>query len=170
MSALVVGIADCKVSNDPEHVITTYALGSCIAVMVHDPVAKVGGLLHCMLPGPASDPRKLQESPFMFADSGVSALLQKLQSMGADKRRMRVTLAGGAQMFDDNGVFNIGKKNYTAVRGGLWKAGLMVTAESVGGTVSRTVRLDISTGQAWVRSSESSNEAANGGQTWRLMS
>jgi len=151
LSALVVGVADCQVSNDREGTLVTYALGSCIAIAIHDAAAGVGGLLHFMLPESAIDPAKAQSNPYMFADTGVPLLFQTAYKHGADKRRLTVRLAGGAQVMDDKGIFNIGKRNYLAVRKILWKAGVLVHGEAVGGDTSRTVRLEVGTGTFWLR-------------------
>ncbi len=151
MKSLVVGISDCKVSNDLDSVLVTYALGSCIAVVLYDPATKVGGLLHYMLPESSLDAQKAQQNPCMFADTGIRALLHAVTASGGQPRRMVVRLAGGAQVLDSEGVFQIGKRNYLAARKILWKAGILISAEAVGGEVSRTIRLDLSTGQMWIR-------------------
>lgn len=151
MKSLVVGISDCKVSQDLESVLVTYALGSCIAVALYDPASKVGGLLHYMLPESSLDAQKAQQNPFMFADTGIEALFQAVRSSGGNPRRMVVRLAGGAQVLDGEGVFQIGKRNYLAARRILWKAGVLISAEAVGGEVSRTTRLELATGRMWVR-------------------
>jgi chemotaxis protein CheD len=150
-NSLVVGISDCKVTRDADAVLVTYALGSCIAVAMHDPLTKVSGLLHYMLPESALDARKAEQNPFMFADSGISRMLEALQAAGGDGKRMVVRLTGGAQVLDSQGVFQIGKRNYLAARRILWKAGILVAAEAVGGEVSRTTRLEVGTGRLWVR-------------------
>ncbi len=147
LTPLVVGIGDCKVTNDPGSVLVTYALGSCVAVVVHDPLARVGGLLHFMLPESSIDREKAQNRPFMFADTGIPLLFHDAYSKGADKRRLVVSVAGGAQIMDEAGVFNIGKRNCLAMRKIFWKAGVMPRAEDVGGTASRTVRLEVGTGR-----------------------
>jgi chemotaxis protein CheD len=151
MSLLVVGIGDCVVSNDPAAVLVTYGLGSCIAVTIHDPVAQVGGLLHFMLPESGVDPAKAQQKPFVFADSGIPLLLQAAYGLGAEKRRMTVTAAGGARMMSEQDVFRIGERNYTAMRKHFRQAGILVQAEDVGGLSSRTVRLDVASGTVSVR-------------------
>lgn len=151
MNSVVVGVADCRISADRESVLVTYALGSCIAVMIHDPVAGVGGLLHYMLPESSLDRQKAQQNPYMFADTGIPMLFRAAYELGADKRRLTVMVAGGSQVMDSSGVFNIGKRNHLAVRKILWKAGVMVHGEEVGGSQSRTVRLDISTGRVLIR-------------------
>jgi chemotaxis protein CheD len=154
MGQVIVGIADCAISADPEAVLVTYALGSCIAVAVHDPVSRVAGLLHYMLPESAIDGEKARERPYMFADTGIARLIGQACEQGAQKRRMRVRIAGGAQVMDDRGVFDIGRRNYLAARKILWRAGVLIDAESVGGTNSRTVRLEVASGAMWVRGPE----------------
>jgi chemotaxis protein CheD len=151
VSLLTVGVGDCKVSNAADSVLATYALGSCIALAIHDPVAFVGGLLHFMLPESSVNPGKASQNPFMFADTGLPLLFHSAYKLGAEKRRLVVRAAGGAQVMDEGGVFNIGKRNYLALRKILWKAGVMIHAEEIGGTASRTVRLEVSTGRFWVR-------------------
>ncbi len=151
MRPVVVGVADCRVSSDPETVLVTYALGSCIAVAVYDEAARVGGLLHFMLPESGIDPEKARRNPYMFADTGIPLLFRMAYELGAQKRRMVVRAAGGAQVMDDGGVFNIGRRNYLAMRKILWKAGVLVHGEAVGGTVSRSLRLEVATGTLWLR-------------------
>jgi chemotaxis protein CheD len=151
VSAQVVGISDCKISWDPGDLLITYALGSCIAVALYDPVAKIGGLLHYMLPDSALDAAKAQANPFMFADTGIPRLIAAVRSKGASPGRLVVRLAGGAQVLDSHGTFQIGKRNYLAARRILWKAGVLIAAEAVGGEVSRTTRLEIATGRMWIR-------------------
>jgi chemotaxis protein CheD len=151
VTTLVVGISDCKVTQDADSMLITYALGSCIAVALYDPIAKVGGLLHYMLPESAIDSGKAQQNPFMFADTGIPRLFEAVKTRGADLKRTVVRLTGGAQVLDSAGVFQIGKRNYLAARRILWKAGILISAEAVGGEVSRTTRLEIATGRLWVR-------------------
>ena len=171
---LVVGVGDYKVSDVPAEVITTYALGSCIGVTIHDPVGRIGGMLHFMLPESSLDLSKARARPCMFADTGIVVVLQALRELGAVKSRLQVRLAGGAQMLDAAGVFNIGKRNYAAVRKILWQSGLMIQSEDVGGTASRTIRLDIASGQTWIRATATGDEIGHhslrtGGQEWQLM-
>jgi chemotaxis protein CheD len=147
---VVVGIGDCKVTDEPVEMVT-YALGSCIAVVIWDPVARVGGLLHFMLPESAVD-RDTQgrANPYRYADTGTPLLFRAAYEKGAEKGRLVVRLAGGANVVDAGGVFNIGRRNYAAVRKILWKAGVLVHGEDVGGAVSRTVRLEVATGRCTV--------------------
>jgi chemotaxis protein CheD len=118
---------------------------------MYDPVSKVGGMLHYMLPESLIDAGKAQRNPCMFADTGIPVLLELVKAGGAQPRRMVVRLTGGAQVLDGEGVFQIGKRNYLAARKILWKAGILIAAEAVGGEVSRTVRLEVGTGRMWLR-------------------
>jgi chemotaxis protein CheD len=151
LSSLIVGISDCKITRDADSVLVTYALGSCIAVAMHDPVTKVSGLLHYMLPESAIDANKAQQNPFMFADTGIPRMMDALRAAGGDGKRMVVRLTGGAQVLDSQGVFQIGKRNYLAARKILWKAGILIAAEAVGGEISRTTRLEVGSGRLYVR-------------------
>lgn len=153
MNHLTVGISDCKVTSDPDSVLVTYALGSCIAVAVHDPVTSVAGLLHYMLPEASLDWDKAAQNPYMFADTGIPKLLREVCERGAKRSRLVVRIVGGAQTTHSHELFQIGKRNHLAARKLLWKEGLLVKSEAVGGVVSRTVRLETSTGRVLVRES-----------------
>lgn len=150
-SQVVVGVADCQVTNNTAASIVTYALGSCVAVAIHDPVSRVGGMLHLMLPESSLDAAKAERNPYMFADTGIPLLFRQAYAAGADKKRLVVRIAGGAQVMDDAGVFNIGKRNCLTVKKVLWKAGFMISAEALGGNESRTVRLDVNSGRFLMR-------------------
>lgn len=145
---IVVGVGDMKVSNDPDAVLVTYALGSCIGVGIYDPVAKVGGVLHYMLPESEIDPVKAVKNPFMFGNTGIPLLFKETYRFGAVKKRLKILVLGGAQILDQNGLFNIGKRNHTVLRKMFWKNNIMVDFEEVGGTVNRTIKLEIKTGEA----------------------
>jgi chemotaxis protein CheD len=148
---LVVGISECKVSADPEAVLLTYALGSCVGVAMHDASAGVAGLLHFMLPEASLDPAKAARTPCMFADSGVAELLRLMKGLGADPRKLAVRIAGGAQVLSGHELFQIGRRNALAARKALWKEGLLLAGEATGGGVSRTMRLEVATGRTLVR-------------------
>jgi len=148
---IVVGVADMKVSNEPGVVLVTYSLSSCIGLAIHDPVAQVGGMLHYMLPDSSLDGRKAKKNPYMFGDTGIPLLFKEAYKLGAKKNRLRVIVIGGAQILDQKGLFNIGKRNYTVLRKLLWKNNVMTDFEDVGGNVNRTLKLEIKTGQAWLK-------------------
>jgi chemotaxis protein CheD len=148
----VIGIAEMKVTDQPEDVLVTYSLGSCVGVSLHDPVAGVGGMIHCMLPLSKIDPVKAQTNPSMFTDVGVPNLIQAVFDLGADRRRIVAKLAGAASLLDDKGLFKIGERNYTVLRKVLWKNNIMVAAEDVGGSASRTMHLYMESGRTTIKS------------------
>lgn len=156
------GMADCRIGDAPGQVLATYALGSCIGLAVHDSQAGVGGLLHFMLPDSGIDRERGRENPWMFADTGIPMLLDRLCARGASKRRLTVRAAGGASMMDQENVFDIGRRNYLAMRKILWKAGVMVHGEAVGGIRSRTVRLEIGSGKFLIQEGGEVRELAAG--------
>ena len=148
---IIIGVSDMKVSNNPRDTLITYSLGSCVGVIIYDPTVKVGGLLHFMLPESELDKDKAQKNPYMFADTGIPSLFKQSYKLGAVKQRMRVVVVGGAQVLDQKGFFNIGKRNYMAVRKIFWKNKVMVDYEDIGGSVNRTVKLDIGSGDVWLK-------------------
>ncbi len=149
---IVVDISDAKVSNDPSDVLVTYSLGSCIGVCLYDPVTTVGGMLHYQLPSSKMDEERARSKPLMFADTGMTLLLNKMTSMGANKNRMHVRLAGGAAMATGPQGFDIGKRNYLAIRKILWSNGMFINAEDVGGSAARNLYMDLADGTVTVRS------------------
>jgi chemotaxis protein CheD len=153
MSDLIVGISDIKFSKNADDVIITYALGSCIGIVVFDPIAKVGGMLHYMLPESILDQNKARENPEMFADTGIPLLFKSCYNLGAEKKRMVVKVAGGASILDDTNFFRIGQKNIMAMRKIFWKNNVMINKEDTGLNYNRTVRLEMSTGKVFVRTS-----------------
>ncbi len=144
---VVVDISGLEVSDDPSEVLVTYSLGSCLGLGVYDPVARIGGLVHCMLPLSKIDQQKAGRKPGMFVDTGVPHLLEAVFERGAQKKHLRIWAAGCAHLLDDNNLFRIGERNYTVLRKLLWKNNLLITGEHVGGTISRTVRLQVATGR-----------------------
>ena len=150
---IVVGVADMKVTNDQESTIITYSLGSCIGIAVYDSVVRVGGILHLMLPESSLDAGKAQQRPLMFADTGIPALFKTAYKLGAKKQRMKVIVVGGAQVLDQKGFFNIGKRNFMAVKKMFWKNNVMIDHQEVGGNVNRTIKVAIKNGDVWVKTS-----------------
>lgn len=147
---VVVGMADLRVSADPDARLVTYALGSCLGVAVHDPVARVGGLLHVMLPLSALDAERARASPATFVDTGVPALFRACYALGGVKSRMVVKVAGGASGAapGEADLFQIGRRNVLTLRRLLWKNGVLLQAEAVGGhQMSRTLALAVGDGR-----------------------
>lgn len=149
-----VGIAEMKVSDQRGDIIITHALGSCLGIAAYDPMACVGGLLHVMLPLSAIDPAKAERNPLMFVDTGFPKLLLQCLKTGAQKHRLEITVAGGANSNEkeENDLFKIGKRNFLILRKLLWKDGLLLKSYDVGGSSSRTMLLEIGTGKVMIRS------------------
>ena len=150
---IVIGISAFRVSRDPGSVLLTHALGSCIALTVYDPVTKVAGLLHFMLPDSRTNPDRSRQQPGTFADTGISLLFHAAYDLGAQKKRCIVRMTGGANVMGDGVTFEIGKKNHLAAKSILWKNGVMVKSEWVGGNTVRNVSLDVNTGRMRVYNS-----------------
>src|SRR5918911_3478450 len=148
MAVQIVSVADMKVSSNSEDRLITYALGSCLGITVHDPIAVVGGLLHVMLPNSSIDRAKSEANPYMFVDTGVPKLFRECLEAGAKRERLIVKVAGGSFSGEDEHTdqFRIGKRNVIMLRKLLWKNGVMLHAEDVGGRLSRTMALDIADG------------------------
>lgn len=144
----IIGIADMKISAQPDDSLITYALGSCLGITAYDPVAKVGGMIHIMLPLSSVNPKKAKENPFMFVDTGVPELFRACYKAGAVKQRLVVKVAGGAstQQNDKKDQFQIGKRNFLMLRKLLWKNNVLIESFDVGDNHSRTMLLDIETG------------------------
>ena len=149
---VVVDISDAKVSADPSDVLVTYSLGSCIGVCLYDPAIHVGGMLHYQLPSSKMDQHRAQSKPLMFADTGMDLLRNKLTSMGANKKRMNVKLAGAAAMAAGPQGFDIGKRNYLAIRKILRSNGMFINAEDIGGDTARNLYMDLTDGTVTVQS------------------
>lgn len=151
-------MGEFEVSSDPSSVLVTHALGSCIAVLVHDPVRQVGGMIHYMLPLSSLTPEKSRAKPAMFADTGVPLLFHRMYALACQKSNLVVRVVGGASIHDDSGTFEIGRKNYVMLRKMFWKVGVSVRSEAVGGVVARTARLFVGGGRATVVASDCRQE------------
>ena len=151
MSIRVLGIGALAASRSAEEVLTAYALGSCVAVVVHDPGSGVTGMAHVALPGNPRD-RNRQQSVGYYADTAVPALIRAVERQGGARngRGLAVKLVGGASILGTMAGMNIGKRNVLGVRRALWRIGLGPIAEEVGGSVSRTVRVRVSDAQTTV--------------------
>ena len=147
----IVGVADMKVGREDDTLVT-HALGSCLGLMIYDPLARVGGLLHAMLPQARINPEKAHENPLMFVDTGIPKLFESVYALGGEKRRLIVKAAGCAGPLKSGEMFKIGQRNYTVLKKMLWKNDILLVSESVGGTTSRTVHFDLSTGKVWITS------------------
>lgn len=148
---VVVKVADLNlVTGDGE--LVTLGLGSCVAICLHDPVAKVAGMAHVLLPNKHLS--RSAENPAKFPQSAIPLLLEKMQALGADKSRVTARLVGGASMFGNlspSGAVQMGERNIVASRQVLKEQGVKITAEATGGTIGRSIRMQANDGSLWIR-------------------
>lgn len=137
----------------PEDLLVTLGLGSCVAILLHDPDARVGGMAHVLLPEPALSRDRSNESK--FATTAVPLLVREMARRGARPGRLQARLVGGAAMFQTlmvPGTLNMGERNVRAAREALERAGIPVLSENVGGDYGRSVRFAVGEGRTTVSS------------------
>ncbi len=152
MSRMIkVGMADLNICKSPD-VITTLGLGSCIGIAIYDPVTKIGGLAHIMLPD--STQIRNNSNIAKFADTGIQELVNRMIRAGASRSRMVAKIAGGAKMFEVTGgaIGNIGDKNALASKKKLKELGIRLIAQDTGLNYGRTVELHCDTGEYYIKS------------------
>lgn len=146
-----VGMADMNVCSSPDSIITL-GLGSCVGVVLYDPVTKICGMVHVMLPD--STTISNNSNIAKFADTGVEALLNMVVKKGADRKRLISKIAGGAQMFSvnkDSPMLRVGERNVAAVKAKLKELGIRLVAEDTGLNYGRTVIFYPETGEYLIR-------------------
>lgn len=140
------------VSNDQSDVLITYSLGSCVGVSLYDPVLHLGGLIHLQLPLSSSNPAQAQARPSLYVDTGMVMMLQEMYNLGAVKTRLICKVAGaGSPLAIDQSQFRIGEKNLAVLKKVLWKNGILINGELVGGDSAKTMLLDMETGKTYLR-------------------
>lgn len=147
-----VGMADLKVCVSPDG-LTTLGLGSCVGIAIVDPVTKIGGLAHVMLP----DSTAIRENSNIakFADTGITELVRQMVAKGAEKSRMVAKIAGGAQMFSFNNnsdLLRVGDRNAEASRKKLEELGIPLLSSDTGDSYGRTVIFYPETGEFIIKS------------------
>ena len=146
-NALIVGISDYKLAKDPQ-VLATYALGSCVGICLYDPEARVGGLSHSMLPDSAQFARQ-EINRMKFADTALPDLVAEMERLGAQRRRLKAKIAGGAKMFEvqaGSTIGTIGDRNVASVKNVLQNLRIPILAEDTGSNYGRTVFFNLETG------------------------
>ena len=152
MATIKVGMADLNICKSPD-MITTLGLGSCIGIALYDPVTKIGGLAHIMLPD--STQMRNNTNIAKFADTGIEELVKRMIAAGASKSRLVAKIAGGAKMFEVSGVSaigNVGERNALASKAKLKQMGIPLKAEDTGLNYGRTVELYTETGEFRIKS------------------
>jgi chemotaxis protein CheD len=145
-----VAIGDICVVGSRRGRIVTHALGSCVGVTVYDPDMRIRGMLHFMLPAPVES-EGAPTQPWSYGSLGVPALFKTAYALGAEKRRLIVVACGAAELSDASGGMQIGQRNKTILRKLLWKNDVALAAEDVGGSLARTMELDLTNGAVYVR-------------------
>ncbi len=146
MTMIAVGIGEYAISRNANDCLITYALGPCLGIVAYDSVRSIAGLVHCQLPLSLDDPEQAKLRPARYVDSGVGLLLDEMQKCGASLSSVAICVAGGAQVTPGEGIFKIAQRNHTVFRKLMWKNGLVVSAEDVGGDRPRTMSVEVGTG------------------------
>lgn len=149
----IVPISEMVTSDNPDDVLVAYGLGSCVAVCLYDPVARVGGMLHALLPTNHNG-RRVMGKPTKYVDQGTPLLVDALLKLNARRTRLIAYLCGGARMLSTPGFYdslNIGERNELAAEAALQAMGLRIRGRATGGRNGRTVRFYIATGQVTLR-------------------
>jgi chemotaxis protein CheD len=149
---VIVRVADLRAGQGAE-VLMTVGLGSCVAILLHDPQVRVGGLAHVLLPSPAL--ARKDTNPAKFPQTALPLLLELMGKHGCSTRRVTARLVGGASMFAglaQPGTIQMGERNIVACRQVLYHHGLALTGEATGGDYGRTVRLWVADGRVEVTS------------------
>lgn len=152
MSIINIGIGEWAVSTNKDDTLKTYALGSCIAVLIYDKNISMAGMIHIALPDSGIDPGKSLVQPGYFADTGLPRMIEEMKKRGAIRNHLWLKLAGGASVMDPSNLFDIGKRNILAVKRIMWKSSLGPIAEDTGGVISRTVSMKVFDGETTIHS------------------
>jgi chemotaxis protein CheD len=147
-----VNFAEMKISTNPAETLVAFSIGSGIGLTVFDPVTGIGGILSYILPDSTGargvDPEKAH---LMFADTGIPFFMDAIFEHGACQNNMKIVIAGGAHILDQPGEFNIGQKNVEALKTCLNRYDLQICHEDIGGTLSRTLSLEIGSGLSCIK-------------------
>lgn len=138
-NTVTVGISDLNAVRSPD-ILVTYALGSCVGICLYDPMNRIGGLAHIMLP--SSSDSGIKTDGYKFADTGIALLVKKMEQMGARGPFLKAKIAGGAQMFasmTNSSIANIGQRNVASVKNVLSRLNIPIIAEDTGSNYGRTL-------------------------------
>lgn len=152
MSYITVGIGDICITNNRREILKTYALGSCIALVLFDEKTGTGGMVHLALSNSKVNIEKSIKKPGYFVDTGIPELLKKMKknSPGIERDKLKAYIIGGASICEDKDFFKIGENNIKSAKKLLREMGIRIFKEDSGNKISRTVELEISTGRVIV--------------------
>ena len=149
---IILGVGDFNCTGEPGGVLKTFALGSCVALLLWDEKSKTAGMAHIVLPSSATNPKRAALLPGYFADCAVPALMQSMKAKCGGGNGFVAKLAGGANIMKTQTTFNIGQRNVEAVREELKKYRMAVRADDILGNISRTVTIESATGVVTIAS------------------
>lgn len=135
-----VRMADWKMAKSPDS-LKTSGLGSCVAVVIYDPLRKVAAMAHVMLPSSEAFIDAIAQKG-KYADTAISDMVHTLCHSGTDPTHLMAKIAGGAQMFgfkSQRGTFSIGTRNVEACIQVLSDFRIPIVMRDTGGTQGRTV-------------------------------
>lgn len=139
MATYTIGIAEKAVSKSPDKLVTL-GLGSCVGLALYDPVRKIGGLVHIMLPNAPAGSAAVNR--FKFADTAIEDMIKLIVQAGGSRQQLQAKLAGGAHMFNNaynSDVMGIGKRNVDICQKVLKENRIPITAQDTGGTSGRSI-------------------------------
>jgi chemotaxis protein CheD len=146
-----VSISELRVATAPK-VLTAYGLGSCLAIVLYDPVARIGGLAHALLPDVRTEE---MDRPGKFVETAIRDMVIRMEVLGAQRQRIGARLFGGAQMFrpwQASSEESVGQRNVRAARAVLQSLQIPLIDEEIGGNSGRTIEFDLEKGSVTVRS------------------
>lgn len=147
----MIGIGEQKIAQAPDKV-TTLGLGSCVGLVLYDPIVKVGGMVHIMLPAAPKDAPGF--NPYKFADTAIAEMLRLMLTRGAMRPRLVAKMAGGAHMFNTSvniDIMNVGERNVQTCKRILNDLSIRLIAEDTGSTSGRSIEFCCETGHLQVR-------------------
>ncbi|MDD2422061.1 MAG: chemotaxis protein CheD [Heliobacteriaceae bacterium] len=147
MATYSIGIGEYKVSLNHQDILQTFALGSCVAVVLLAANARAAGLAHIVLPDSTLSPTLARQQPGRFADTGIACLLKEMETRGCRREKLTAKITGVANILNDNETFKIGKRNIIAVKEWLAKNGIPIAGADIGKSRIRSVMVEVGTGK-----------------------
>jgi chemotaxis protein CheD len=119
--------------SEPDLILST-VLGSCVCVCLHDPIMKLGGMNHFLLPEDQGSNIK----DLIFGAHSMEMLINDLLRRGASRTSLEAKMFGGARMI--SGLSDIGARNANFARQFLSNEGFRILADDTGGARGRRLR------------------------------
>ncbi len=139
---IILGLGEMGTINKDEEELKTFALGSCIGLVLLDHINNIAGMAHIVLPDSNISPDRAQRDPGRFADTAIPALIAEMHAKGANGKLV-AKLFGGALIYKANDTYQVGKRNALTVKKLLWKNRIPALAEEIGGDIGRTISVGL---------------------------